>query len=290
MGELPLVSIVTPSFNQGRFIEDTIRSIRAQDYPRIEHIVCDGESTDQTLQILERYADRLTFTSEHDAGQTDAIRRGFGKAHGEVLTWLNSDDVYVFRDAVSRMVKALDADGAADVVYGDFVEIDEHNELRKVFLRPGWFSRRRLLRINYISQPATFFRHSVVKAVPLDLALRYGMDLDFWLRASAAGLRFHHVRAIIAAERVHGQAKCVGEASSMLAEARAIRERHGHRFDWRHRLLRMADKALFAAYRLASLPVFLRLLGAPRTTLAADLRRPPLLRAWLYQLGLVKMS
>jgi glycosyltransferase involved in cell wall biosynthesis len=287
MTERPLVSIVTPSMNQGQFIEATIRSILAQDYPNIEHIVCDGGSTDETLSVLERYRDRLSYTSGPDGGQAAAINQGFARAGGHILTWLNSDDVYVHRDAVSTMVREFHRQPDVDFVYGDFVEIDERGVVRKVFLRPGWFSRRRLLRVGYISQPATFFRRRVVEALPI-ANLRYAMDLEYWLRASAAGYRFSHVRKVVAAERVHGAAKCLGEAQGMQLEARAVRERFGHRFDWRHRVGRAADKGLFAAYRVASLVVFARLLGEPPSRLAVDLQRPPLPRAWLYQLGLVE--
>src|SRR5256885_13506552 len=148
----PLVSIVTPSFNQGQFIEDTIRSIAAQDYPRIEHIVCDGGSNDDTIAILERYkrAGRLTYTSGRDGGQAAAINSGFARARGDIVTWLNSDDVYVFTDTVSAIVHAFAAHPEVDFVYGDFLEIDAENEVQRVLLRPGHFSRedRKSTRLN----------------------------------------------------------------------------------------------------------------------------------------------
>src|SRR5688572_17226614 len=92
--QLPSVSIITPSFNHARYVEATIRSVLEQDYPNLQYIVMDGGSTDGTVEILRKYEDRLTWVSEKDAGQADAIRKGFAKATGEVIGWLNSDDCY----------------------------------------------------------------------------------------------------------------------------------------------------------------------------------------------------
>jgi glycosyltransferase involved in cell wall biosynthesis len=287
MSGTPLVSIITPSFNQGRYIEDTIRSIVAQDYPRIEHIVCDGGSTDQTVEILERYRriGRLSYTSGRDGGQAAAINSGFARAQGDIVTWLNSDDVYVFTDAVSTMVRAFDQNPAIDFIYGDFIEIDADNTVQRVLTRPPRFSRERLLRIGYISQPATFFRRRVVAKLQLDPSLRIALDLDFWLRASGAGLRFQHIRKVVAAERLHDSAKCVAEAPRLQAEARAVRERYGERFDRRHHVLRAIDRAVLAAYGLLGL-----LPWPKRVPLAVRLHRPPLLKYWMHQLRLQRSA
>jgi glycosyltransferase involved in cell wall biosynthesis len=283
----PLVTIVTPSLNQGRFIEDTIRSVAAQDYPRIEHVVCDGGSTDQTLTILERHqgGGRLRYTSAPDGGQSAAINQGFASSRGDIVTWLNSDDAYVAIDAVSTVVRTFAAHPDVDFIFGDFVEIDQNNTVQRVFLRPG-FSRERLLRLNYISQPTTFFRRRVVDQLQLDESLRYAMDLDYWLRASAAGFRFLHIRKIIAAERLHEHAKGVGQARHQRAEASLVREKYGHRFDRRDRLMRTSDKVVLAAYGLASLWPLMRSLRPANRALAFELRRAPLLKAWMYQLRL----
>jgi Glycosyltransferases involved in cell wall biogenesis len=121
--DLPIVSIVTPSLDQGRFIEETIKSVLEQDYPRLEHIVVDGGSTDETLDVLRRYP-HLTWISEPDAGQADAVNKGFGMARGDVFGWLNADDLYL-PGAVSVAVQALRETGAG-LVHAGWRQIDEH--------------------------------------------------------------------------------------------------------------------------------------------------------------------
>ena len=121
---LPLVTIVTPSYNQGRFIADTIESVLGQDYPNIEYIVMDGASTDETAEVVRRYADRLEFISEKDRGQSHAINKGFGRARGEIVAWLNSDDT-LLPGAVRRAVGALEAHPEAAASYGEGYLTDE---------------------------------------------------------------------------------------------------------------------------------------------------------------------
>src|SRR5512138_1788368 len=123
---LPLVSIITPSFNQAAFLETTIRSVLDQDYPSLEYFIVDGGSKDGSLEIIQRYAHRLAgWVSEPDRGQTDAINKGFGMAHGEILAWLNSDDVYQ-PGAVAEAATFLQQNPEVGLVYGDATYIDEN--------------------------------------------------------------------------------------------------------------------------------------------------------------------
>ncbi len=129
MAELPLVSIVTPSLNQGKFLEETIQSVLSQEYPKLEYLIVDGGSTDNSLEIIRKYADQLAWwVSEPDQGQTDAINKGFSHAKGQVLAWLNSDDSYL-PGAVSSAVTCLQAYPEAAMVYGDANLVDEDGQI-----------------------------------------------------------------------------------------------------------------------------------------------------------------
>jgi glycosyltransferase involved in cell wall biosynthesis len=177
------VSIITPSFKQARFIESTIRSVLEQDYPNIEYIVIDGGSQDGTLEILQKYADRLAaWVSEPDHGQTDAINKGFSQATGEVLAWLNSDDTYE-PGAVTAAVKYLAEHPEIGLVYADTNFIDESG--RRLGRFPAAQTDYRRLRQGYvhIPQQAAFFRADLWRQVgPLDPDFYFAMDYDLWVR------------------------------------------------------------------------------------------------------------
>lgn len=238
-----------PSYNQGQFIEDTIRSILNQDYPNLEVIVVDGQSSDGTLDVLKRYEDRITYVSERDKGQSDAINKGFRMANGDIVAWLNSDDIYPDRKAVSGIVAAFTRHPEFDFIYGDFIEIDSHNRVLRIYKRPG-YSHARLLRIGYISQPATFFRRCVVEKMPVREDLRYAMDLEYWLRAHSLNFKFKHINFLIAAERLHEDAKCVRDNSDMAIEARAVRLNYGASFNRLYTVYRFFDRVLLYLLRL----------------------------------------
>lgn len=187
MNSQPLVSIITPSFNQGKFLEETILSVLNQDYPRIEYIIVDGASSDNTIEVAKKYESRLaSWVSEPDKGQTDAINKGFGLATGEILAWLNSDDVY-YPGAVSEAVKYLLDHPQIGMVYADLDFIDEKGRVIGKFnaaqtdlpkLRRGYV---------HIPQPSAFFRADLWKKVgPLDSSFFFAMDYDLWTRLAAA--------------------------------------------------------------------------------------------------------
>lgn len=182
-GKLPLVSVITPSYNQGAFLRDAIESVLAQDYPQIEYIVVDGGSTDCSLDILAEYADRLTYVSEPDHGQSDAINKGFAMAHGEIVAWLNSDDVYE-PGCISTAVDALRAHPDVALVYGDGYIIDKNGRKERVFEYTQPFDLWSLVHIwDYIMQPTTFFRKKAMDEVGgLNEELNWVMDWDLWIR------------------------------------------------------------------------------------------------------------
>jgi len=186
MAELPLVSIVTPSYNHARYIEATMQSVLTQDYPRIEYIVVDGGSNDGTVEVVKKYEDKLAWwVSEKDNGQTDAINKGFARATGSILAWLNSDDTYE-PGAVSAAVKYLQEHPKVGMVYGDCNFINENGKVIGRFNSAQ--TDYRLLRQGYvhIPQQTMFFRSDLWKQVgPLDPSFYFAMDYDLWTRIAA---------------------------------------------------------------------------------------------------------
>ena len=192
MSDQPLVSIITPSFNQARYIEATIQSVLGQDYPRIEYIVIDGGSSDGTVDLLKKYDHKLAYwVSEKDKGQTDAINKGFARATGDILAWINSDDTYE-PGAIAAAVKYLQEHPEAGMVYADCNFINEDG---RVIGRFGSAQTDyRLLRQGYvhIPQQTMFFRADLWKQVgPLDPSFYFAMDYDLWTRiAKHAPIRY----------------------------------------------------------------------------------------------------
>jgi glycosyltransferase involved in cell wall biosynthesis len=206
----PRVSIVTPSLNQGQFIEETIRSVLLQGYPNLEYLIVDGGSTDQSVEIIRKYERWLAFwVSEPDRGQSHAINKGWSRATGEIFAWLCSDDLYR-PGVIGAAVVALSGCPTAGVVYANCQNIDEQG--KPIVLRqPGEFDYHRLLwnLRSFIPQPTTFIRKSVLTDVGMvDETLTYSMDYELWLRI---GLRypFHYVRDLWACTRMHPNAKTV---------------------------------------------------------------------------------
>jgi glycosyltransferase involved in cell wall biosynthesis len=233
--DLPIVSIVTPSLGQWRFIEETIKSVLEQDYPRLEHIVVDGGSTDETLDVLRRYP-HLTWISEPDAGQADAVNKGFGMARGDVFGWLNADDLYL-PGAVSVAVHALRQTGAG-LVHAGWRQIDEHGTTIHDIAPIPFDLDAQLNDRNAVCQPGAFFTREAFEAVGgLDPSYRYAMDYELWLKI---GSRFPvtHVDGVLGAYRLHPTSKTVAESSGFWDETvRASRTHGGRRYsaiyvDW----------------------------------------------------------
>ncbi len=202
----PLVSIVTPSFNQGRFLRRTIDSVLNQTYPHIEYRVMDGGSTDNSVEILKSYGDRFPWASQRDGGQTNAINTGLAQARGEIQAYLNSDDVLT-PDAAARVVHHFVNRPNCDMVYGLGWHIDQDDRFLDWYPTAD-YSLARLMRDCCVCQPAAFWRTSIARKIgPFDASLHYAMDLDYWLRIDRAGGRIEHLGELLASTRIHEDAK-----------------------------------------------------------------------------------
>jgi glycosyltransferase involved in cell wall biosynthesis len=228
------VSIVTPSFNQGRFLRRTIDCVLSQDYPRIEYLVIDGSSRDDSLEILRSYGERFPWVSEPDRGQSHAINKGLQRTSGDILAYLNSDDI-LMPGAITAAVAHLQANPSSDVVYGNAHHIDEVGRVLGAFPTAEW-SFDRLLQYCCICQPAAFWRRRIMDRVGLfDESLHYAMDYDYWMRIARAGGVLTHVPEFLAASRVHPATKTQSARLAVYREILAVSRRY-------------ADDASFSQY------------------------------------------
>jgi glycosyltransferase involved in cell wall biosynthesis len=241
---MPDISIITPSLNQGRFIARTIDSVVAQDLGAIqlEYVVVDGGSSDETLDLLRRHSDRIRWISEHDAGQADAVNKGLAMTTGEIVGWLNSDDVY-YPGALRAVCQFFDEHHDVDVVYGDASHVDQDDAVIEPYYTERW-DIERLRDVCYLCQPAVFFRRRVVRlAGALDTRLHFCMDYEYWLRLAQSGAAFAYLRQTLAGSRLYPETKTLGsrvrvhtEINSML-RARLGRVPERWIFNYAHVLL-----------------------------------------------------
>jgi len=197
----PLVSVLTPSFNQGRWLKDNLGSVARQTYPSVEHVVADGGSTDGTLEVLRAARPAVRWASEPDRGQSHALNKAFRHSRGEIIGWLNSDDAYFDRHAVEAAVATFERHPDAAVVYGHAALVNAVGLILHMIWVPR-FSLRLLRTHNFIIQPAAFVRRSAIERGFVDEAYDYAMDRELWLRL-AAGHRFVRADRVLAIDRHH---------------------------------------------------------------------------------------
>jgi glycosyltransferase involved in cell wall biosynthesis len=233
----PLVSIITPSFNQARYLEATVQSVLLQDYEHIEYLVIDGASTDESVEIIKKYALEFNglqlddqklasglqrhsidwWVSEKDKGQAEAINKGLTRAKGEIVAWLNSDDYYL-PNTVSAAVRVFEENPDAVMVYGDVLAVDAYGQTINV-LKYKQLSLEDLLCFQIIGQPSVFFRRSALETAGLlDTTFHFLLDHHLWLRIAGHG-RILHVPQIWSAARYHAEAKNRAKAAEFGREA-----------------------------------------------------------------------
>ena len=227
MDKLPLVSIVTPSYNQIQFLEKTIESVLAQNYPNLEYIIVDGDSTDGSQELIKRYEKELTaWISEPDQGQSDAVNKGFKLAKGEIFAWLNSDDLY-YPWAVQQAVESLLKIPEVGMVYGDTDIINETGQVIGIF-NSRQTSYKRLMRGGvYIPQPAAFWYADLFRKVgSLDPSYYFAMDYDLWVKfAKITEIRY--VPQLWSSFRIHGQGKTTVSDDLCWPEMKRVYQREG---------------------------------------------------------------
>jgi glycosyltransferase involved in cell wall biosynthesis len=228
MKHTPLISIVTPSFNQANFIVEALESVRFQNAENYEHLVIDGMSSDSTVDLLRNQATNrehqdMFWTSETDSGQSEALNKGFRRAKGEIVGWLNADDRYR-ADCFKYVVRAFEENPDVDVFYGDYLMVDAVGKVLKI-RREIEFSAFVLLyhRVLYIPTTATFFRRRVFEEGNwLDETLQYAMDLEFFIRLLKRGYRFKHIPQLLADFRMQPNSKTCSYPGRQRLEHRQV--------------------------------------------------------------------
>jgi glycosyltransferase involved in cell wall biosynthesis len=223
----PRITIVVPSFNQGRFIGATLESVTSQQYPNLELIVVDGGSRDETVSVIRQYEPHLAWwVSEPDAGQTAAINKGFARSTGEIMGWLNSDDLLA-PGALRRIADHFSTRQGAHAVYGNRILIDEEGLEISSWILPG-HSSRVLQWADFVPQETLYWTRSAWNRVGarLDEKFRFAMDWDFLLRLSGQGIPIHHMAVFLGMFRIHQSQKTSAQISSVgLQEMQLLRKR-----------------------------------------------------------------
>ena len=250
---LPLVSLVTPSFSQGEFLETTIRSVLDQDYPNIEYMVFDGGSTDGSVEIIRRYQDQLAcWVSAPDGGQADAINQGYRRATGKYVSWINSDDVLP-QGSVAAAVEYLEANPDVGMVYGDVEHIDADGRPLRMVEPPAYDCLKILTTgINYVQQSGSLMRRGLIEQIgELDADLHFAMDMDYWLRIGLVA-PISNIPYTLARFRVHEKSKSLANRVQAAVEVPRVWQKLYSRDGLPEEIRAVRRQALAASYLRAA--------------------------------------
>ncbi len=260
----PLVSILTPSFNQAPWLAENLRSVRTQTYAPIEHVVMDGGSTDGSVRLLEAAEGAVRWTSEPDRGQSHALNKAFAESRGEIIGWLNSDDAYYDRGVVQAVVEYLERHPEVDVAYGHGAYVNADGRVLLMIYVPP-FVHGLLRRYCFLLQPSVFLRRSVLEKGFIDEEYQFTMDWELWLRLADGGRKFARLDKVLAIDRLQPERKTVTSAGIYHTESEKLTQIYGvRRSPW----LAPAIYALYVWLRVAGVKLLLR----PRRDLAFDAR------------------
>ncbi len=245
MPDNPLVTVITPSFNQANYIQATIDSVLSQDYRRIQYLVIDGGSTDGTVEILKTYDDpRLVWISEKDSGQSGALNKGLRRAQGNYLTYLNSDDL-LLPGVIALIVDYFEQNPQVDLIFGDGRYIDPQGQTLLAYRSAPFDLADCLLNMQPLAQPGTFWRKTVTEKIGFfDEQFHYRMDYEYWIRAALAGFRVQYIPRELAAYRLHDQSKTVVQRAVFSRDWDVIVHRVFERSDLPPQIALLKDEAL----------------------------------------------
>lgn len=266
----PLVTIVTPTRNRADLLRWTLASVRAQTYPNLEHIVIDGASTDGSKELLRENEGTypLRWVSEPDTGMYNAINKGLSLARGEILAYLNSDDLY-FPWTLEVVVREFDRRPSTDFVYGDALSVDDETGARRMYWQFP-FHRDSVRRTGFLAQPTVFWRQRAFERLGgFDESLRYVADCDYWMKA-ATRFEFHKVNEVLAVERDHRDTLRETGMAALTSELDEVRSRYVKLEGRRHRV---AEQRNLRREQLLERFYSLLLLGQSR--IPASVRRGP---------------
>lgn len=266
----PIVSVVTPAYNEEKFLPEAIHSVERQTYDRIEHVIVNDGSTDQTADILHtlerQVGHNLRWVSQENQGFTSAVNQGFEMAKGEFIIWLNGDDVLFRTDAVECVVNEFQQ-GDSDFLYSSYARIDSETRIHGIIVPHREFSERRLKRLCFGA--FIFMRRKVIENISFNEAYDHVSDYEFYLRAAASGYTFNYIDDVLFAHRRHEATKTTGKSDEMVAERRRCQREYGQELGLRHRAMRTKDLTTRQLLRIHGMVLLLQILSDD-VTLAFD--------------------